>query len=262
MSLIHPSAVIDKSVELGKDVKIGPFTMIRGDVHIGDGTEVGSHVCIGSEHGYVRIGTGNKILPGAMVGGAPQDLSFKGEKTGLLIGDNNVIREFVTLNVGTNKGDGVTKIGNSGLFMAYTHVAHDCIIGNNVVMANSIQLAGHVEIDDYARIGGMVGIVQFCRIGKFAYIAGYSAINKDILPFSIASGQWALPRATNKVGMERAGYSKKQVTDIHKTIRTLLKGSGSLEEAVQKIEANSELDSENVKPILDFISSSKAGIAR
>lgn len=261
-NLIHPSAVIDKSVELGKGVKIGPFTMIQGEVQIGDGTEIGSHVCIGSEYGRVKIGSNNKILPGAMVGGAPQDLSFNNEKTELVIGDGNTIREFVTINVGTTKDHGVTRIGNNGLFMAYTHIAHDCVIGNNVVMANSIQLAGHVEIGDYARVGGMVGIVQFCRIGSFAYIAGYSAINKDILPYCIASGQWATPRVTNKVGLERAGYTKEEIASIHKSVRILIKGEGSVEEAVQKLQADTSIDAKISKSIVDFINSSKAGIAR
>ena len=259
---IHPSAVIGPEVELGKNVSVGPFTLIMGDVKIGDDTRIGSQVCIGSEYGRVRIGKGNQIMPGAMVGGAPQDLSFKGEKTELIIGDNNVIREYVTLNVGTVKGGGTTRVGNNCLLMAYTHVAHDCILGNNVVIANTVQLAGHVEIGNYCRIGGMTGIVQFCRLGDFSYIAGDSAINKDILPYTIAQGKWAAPRATNKIGLERAGFSKEDINSIHRAIRTILKGEGSLEDAVEKIKADASISAKAIAPLLAFIESSKAGIAR
>lgn len=259
---IHPSSVIDPQVELGKGVVVGPFSVIKGDVKIGDNTVVGSHVCIGSDHGKVTIGESNQILPGAMVGGSPQDLSFKGDKTELIIGDRNVIREFVTINVGTKKGGGVTRIGSGGLYMAYTHIAHDCILGDNVVMANSIQLAGHVEIGNNVRIGGMVGVVQFCRLGDYSYIAGYSAINKDILPYTIAQGQWATPRATNKVGLERAGFSKEDISSIHRSVRTLIKGGGSVEEAVEKIKADTEISANIADKISEFIQSSKAGIAR
>lgn len=259
---IHPSAVIGPEVRLGKNVSVGPFTVIMGEVEIGDGTEIGSQVCIGSEFGKVTIGKENKILPGAMVGGAPQDLSFKNEKTELTIGDRNVIREFTTLNVGTTKGGGVTSIGSDCLLMAYTHIAHDCKIGNHVVMANSIQLAGHVEVGNYCRIGGMSGIVQFCRLGDHSYIAGYSAINKDILPYCIAQGQWAAPRATNKVGLERAGFQKEEIDSIHRCIRTIIKGEGSLEAAVEKIKADVQIMPKVAETIAAFVASSKAGVAR
>lgn len=259
---IHPSAVIGPNVKLAANVTVGPFTVIKGEVSIGEGTDVGSHVCIGSEYGKVTLGKNNKILPGAMVGGEPQDLTFKNQKTELVIGDGNTIREFVTINVGTEKGGGVTRIGSDGLFMAYTHIAHDCIIGDRVVMANSIQLAGHVEIGDNARVGGMVAIVQFCRLGAYSYIGGYSAVNKDILPYTIAQGTYALPRATNKIGLERAGFSKEHIATIHKCIRTLIKGDTNVEEAIQKIRNDKSIDEKIAAPILEFIGSTQVGIAR
>ena len=167
----------------------------------------------------------------------PLDLKYKDEQTELIVGNNNAIREFVTLNIGTKTGGGKTIIGDGNLLMAYVHVAHDCIVKNNVIIANSTQLAGHVEIDDRVTIGGCCAISQFCRLGKFSYIGGDSTINKDILPFCLAEGRWAVMRATNKIGLERGGFSKSEIESIHKAIRFVTKGNRTVDEAVEKIKA-------------------------
>lgn len=258
---IHPSAVIGSGVELHPDVEVGPFVVIKGRVRIGKGTRIEPFANIGSEAGIVEIGESNHILSGASIGTPPQDLSFKGEATRLEIGNNNIIREFVTINLGTTKGGGLTKIGNNCMLMAYVHVAHDCMLSDHVVVANSTQFAGHVVVEDRVRIGGMVGITQFTRIGRHAYIAGDAKINKDIPPFTIAEGAWARVRACNKVGMERAGFAKEEVEKVKRAIRFLIMGDRTLEEAMKKIEAEC-LPSESVTHLTQFIRSSEAGIAR
>lgn len=258
---IHSTAIIDKHVELADDVEVGPFTIITGHVKIDKGTVIGSHVSIGNPYGRVFIGQKNQILPGAMVGGPPQDVSYKNEPTELHIGDGNLIREFTTLNCGTVKGGGKTKIGNNCMLMAYVHVAHDCVLNNNVIIANSTQLAGHVEIDDFVRVGGMVGLVQFVKIGKYAYIGGGAHINKDIIPYSIAEGNWAKVRAMNKVGLQRAGFKKEDIDDIYKAIKFLIMGDRTVDEALKLIESECG-SSESIKYLVNFIKSSENGVAR
>jgi UDP-N-acetylglucosamine acyltransferase len=258
---IHPSAIVGKEVELAKDVEIGPFSVIQGRVRIGSKTKIESHVSIGNLNGIVEIGSENHFLPGAIVGGPPQDLSYKSEPTKLIIGNKNIIREFATLNCGTVKGGGVTKIGDSCMLMAYVHIAHDCQLGNNIVVANTTQFAGHVEVDDFARIGGMVGLAQFVRIGRYAYIGGGATVNKDILPFSIAEGNWAKVRATNKVGITRAGFKKEDIDSIYRAIRTFTMGNETVAEAILKIKSECGA-SEHIQHLLQFIEKSEIGIAR
>ena len=177
------------------------------------------------------------------------------------MGNKNVIREFVTLNVGTDKGGGVTQLGDGNLIMAYTHLGHDCILKDNIVIVNSCQFAGHVEVDSNAVVGGMSGIAQFCRIGAFAYIGGNSSVNKDVMPYTIAEGNWAKSRATNKIGLDRAGYSKDEVTKVNKAVRYLTKGERTLDEALKLIEDELQ-GSDLVQHLLQFIKDSKKGIAR
>lgn len=258
---IHPSAIIGPGVEIHPDAVIAPYAVITGNVKIGKGTRVESFVRIGAESGRVVIGENNHILSGACLGGPPQDLSYKGDDTQLVIGDNNVIREFVTINLGTTKGGGLTKIGNNCMLMAYVHIAHDCHLGDRVVIANSCQFAGHVVIGDNVRVGGMCGVAQFCRIGSYAYLAGDTKVNKDILPFTIAQGGWAKTRATNKIGLDRAGFSKEDIDKINRAVRFLIMGDRTLEEAIQKIETEC-LPSQRVEELLAYIRSSEAGIAR
>jgi UDP-N-acetylglucosamine acyltransferase len=257
---IHPSSVISSDVELSDDIEIGPYCNIQGQVKIGQGTYIEGHVTIGSRHGVVEIGKNNHIAPGAVIGGPPQDIGYKAEPTKLIIGDNNVIREFSTMNIATSKGDGATVIGNNCYFMAYTHVGHDCKIGNNVIVANNSHFGGHCFVEDNVVIGGVCAFNQFSKIGKNSFVAGSSIVNKDVLPFSRAQGNYAIVRATNKVGLLRKGFSKEEVGNIHKAIRIVIRGSATLEEAYARIEKEC-FQSENIDYLVNFIKSSKRGIA-
>ena len=258
---IHPTAVVDKRVELGEGVKIGPYSVVKGKVIVGQGTVIDSHVVLGSDHGVVTVGKNNHFLPGAMVGGPPQDLKFKGEETRLEIGDGNIFREFVTINVGTAHGGGITRIANHNLFMAYVHVAHDCQMGSHIAVANTTNFAGHVTVEDHVRVGGVCSFNQFITIGKYSFIAGDSAVNKDIMPFTIAQGKYAVSRAPNSIGLERAGYSKEEVDNVYKAIRIVTKGGRTIEESLEEIQQECA-PSENIKYLMDFIRKSERGIAR
>lgn len=258
---VHPTAIVGKNVNLDPTVEIGPYSIIEGDVSIGKNTKIFSNVSIGSEFGIIEIGEGNTFYQGAVIGGAPQDLKYKGERTKLVIGNNNIIREFVTLNLGTATGTGVTNIGNDNLLMAYVHIAHDCVLDNNVVIANSTQLAGHVHLASNVTVGGMSAITQFVSLGRFAYIGGMSAINKNILPFTISEGKWATMRAVNKVGLERNGFSKDEIANIKKAIRLVVKGGRTTRESIEAIESDCKQD-DHIKYFLDFMKSSERGIAR
>ncbi|MCB0422542.1 MAG: acyl-ACP--UDP-N-acetylglucosamine O-acyltransferase [Bdellovibrionales bacterium] len=258
---IHSTAIISKEAEIHPEAKVGPYSIVKGRVKIGAGTIVEDHVTVGCETGEVIIGEENHIWPGAVVGGPPQDLKYKGEHVSLVMGDRNVVREFVTLNCGTQGGGGVTRIGSDCLFMAYVHVGHDCKIGNRVVVANTVAFAGHVEVEDFVTIGGIGGITQFCKVGKFAYIGGNSSINKDILPFSMAAGIFATVRGTNKIGMERAGFSKEDIQAVHGSIRTIIKGHRTKDEAISEI-TEKWGQSEPVQYLLDFYKNSKKGIPK
>lgn len=259
---IHPTAIVDKSVELAADVSVGPFAILRGRLRIGRGTKIEGHVCLGSETTIVEIGEENVFQNGAVIGGPPQDLSYKNEPTKLVIGHRNLFREFVTVNCGTSKGGGVTTIGNNCMLMAYVHIAHDCQLGNGVIIANLVQFAGHVQVEDHVRIGGLCGIVQFGRIGKYAYIGGASSVRKDIPPFTIAEGNdLARVRATNKVGLQRAGFTKEEVDNVARAVRCLVAGDRTIEQALQKI-ATDCIPSENIDHFVNFIKNSESGIAR
>jgi UDP-N-acetylglucosamine acyltransferase len=258
---IHPTAIVGSGTELHPDVEVGPYVVIKGRVRVGKGTKIEAFAMIGSDNGIVEIGENNHILSGASLGTPPQDLSFKGETTKLVIGNSNTIREFVTINLGTPKGGGVTKIGNHCLLMAYVHVAHDCQFGDHVVVANTTQFAGHVIAEDRVRIGGMVGVAQFVRLGKHSYIGGDAKINKDIPPFMIAEGKWARVRACNKIGLERSGFSKEEVDKVKRATRFLIMGDRTLDEAMKLIEAEC-LPSPSVEYLVNFIKSSEIGIAK
>lgn len=257
---IHPTSILSKDVVLEEDVEIGPYCNIQGQVKIGRGTFIEGHATIGSRYGIVEIGKNNQISPGAVIGGPPQDISYKSEPTKLIIGDNNIIREFTSLNLATSKGDGSTNIGNNCYFMAYSHVGHDCKIGNNVIVANNSHFGGHCEVEDHVVVGGVCAFNQFSKIGKYSFIAGSSIVNKDILPFSRAQGNYALVRATNKVGLLRKGFSRDEVNNIHKAIRIVIMGVGTVDEALARIQSECK-PSENIDYLMHFIRSSKRGIA-
>jgi UDP-N-acetylglucosamine acyltransferase len=258
---IHPSTIIEGQLEADEGVEIGPYCFIQGNVKIGKGTRVEGHVTIGSRHGEIEIGERNHFSPGAVIGGPPQDVSYKNEVTRLKIGNDNVFREFTTANLATLKADRETTIGNNCYFMSYTHIGHDSKIGNNVVIANDSHLGGHTTVEDGVTIGGACAFNQFTRVGRLSFIAGGSIVNKDILPYTRAHGDHAVSRATNKIGLQRKGLSKEEVENIHKAVRILIMGSETLEEAIVRIKNECQI-TENIQYLFDFIQNSKRGIAR
>ena len=220
--MIHKSSVIDSKAKVGKDVKIGPFCFVGANVQLGDGVELISNVHI---EGNTIIGKGTKIYPFASIGTAPQDLKYKGESNSLEIGENNVIREYVTINPGTAGGGSKTVVGNNCLFMISSHIAHDCIIENNVIFANQVTLGGHVYVESNAVIGGISAVHQFCRIGNLAMIGGMSAVENDVIPYSLAVGNRAKVTGVNIVGLRRANYSKEQIREYLSTIDKIFTGN-------------------------------------
>lgn len=258
---VHPSSVIEGNVEIAEDVEIGPYCLIKGNVKIGRGCYIEGHVTLGSKHGVLEIGENNRFSPGAVIGGPPQDISYQSQPTRLKIGNNNVFREFTTVNIATDKGDKETTMGNNNYLMSYTHIGHDCKIGNNVVIANNSHLGGHTEVEDGVAIGGVCAFNQFTKIGKNAFIAGSSIVNKDILPFSKAQGNYAVCRATNKVGLQRKGFPPEEVENVHRALRIIIMGTDTMDESIARIKAECQM-SPNVEYLINFIKSSKRGIAR
>ncbi len=255
MELIHPTAVVHPTAKLDPSVKIGPYAVIGEDVEIGAGTTIGAHALVES----TTMGRENRILPGSFVGGPPQDLKYAGEKTRLVMGDRNTVREGVTLNRGTT-ATGVTRIGSNCLFMANSHVAHDCVVGDNVVIVNTVGLAGHVTVGDFTVIGGIAGVHQFTRIGRYCMVGGGSMVVKDLPHYCMCQGDRAVLRGLNLLGLRRAGFGREVVSGIKEAYRTLFMSGLPLEEAAAKVKA------ENSKPeilaLVDFVSSSKRGIMR
>lgn len=259
--MIHPSSIISKEAELDPSVEIGPFCLIEGKVRIEAGTKLDSHVRIGSKTGIVEIGKDNQFYAGCVIGGFPQDRSYKGEDTKLLIGSGNHFRECVTVSIGTLKGKGRTLIGSNNLFMAYVHFGHDCEVGDSNFVANSSQFAGHCEIGSKITIGGVCAFNQFVRVGDFAFIGGYSSVNKDVLPFTISQGNYAVMRATNKVGLERGGLSAESVENIHRAVRFLIRGSSTIAEGIQRIKDECKASPE-IDYLIRFAENTKRGIAK
>ena len=258
--MIHSSSIVSKEAELAEGVEVGPFCIIRGKVRIGAGTRLLSHCIVGNDYGSVEIGRGNTLYPHSVIGEVPQDLTYAGQNTRLVIGDHNQIREGCNINTGTEKGGGLTKIGSHNLIMSMVHIGHDCQIGDHVVIASASNLAGHCEVSDHVKIGGMVGITQFCRLGEYAYIAGVTAINKDILPFTIAQGSWATMRAPNRVGMERAGFSKEEIAELTRAVRIITKGGHTREEQIERIGRECQ-PVRTVTRVLEFMQQSERGLA-
>jgi UDP-N-acetylglucosamine acyltransferase len=258
MGGIHPTAVIHEGARLHPSVEVGPYAVIGPKVTVGEGTRVGPHVVI---DGRTTLGRDNHLYPFSSVGGDPQDLKFQGEDSELVIGDANLVREFVTLNKGTTGGGGVTRIGSHNLFMANSHVGHDCQVGSHCVLANSVALGGHVEIGDHAILGGLAGVHQFTRVGAHAFIAGGALVVMDVPPYCIAQGDRAELVGINKVGLERRGFSKEQLGRIEDAYRLLFRAKLGLAEALARVRAelggNAEVDA-----LVEFISSSKRGITR
>lgn len=230
--MIHPTAIIDPGAELADDVCVGPYAVIGAGVSIGAGTTIGPHTVI---KGPTRIGRDNHIFQFASVGEDPQDKKYRGEVTELVIGDRNNIREFATIHRGTAQDKGITRIGDDNLLMAYTHVAHDCVVGNHVIMANSASLAGHVHVDDFAILGGFSLVHQFCRIGQYSFAAMGSVINRDVLPYVMIGGSPTKPHGINSVGLERQGFSPEAIRQIRKAYKTVYKSGLKLDEAFQTL---------------------------
>lgn len=259
MTLIHPTATIDPKAEIGERVEIGPYSVIEKGVSIGEGTKIGPHVVIRE---WTEIGKGCHVFQFASIGEAPQFSGYRGEKTFLRIGDRNIIREFVTLHRGTVKGGGKTIIGNDNFIMAYAHVAHDCQIGNQVVMANGATLAGHILIEDYAIIGGLTAIHQFCRVGAFAIIGGLSGVLLDIPPYTKAAGVRTRLFGLNTVGLKRANFSEETLRALKKAYRIVFRSALTLEKAMKKLAEDEIAQTPEVQHFLQFIQGSKRGISR
>ncbi|WP_133478134.1 acyl-ACP--UDP-N-acetylglucosamine O-acyltransferase [Cognatilysobacter segetis] len=247
---IHPGAIVEPGARLGEDVVVGPFCYIGDGVEVGDGTEFGPHCSV---MGPTRIGRRNRFLGHCAVGGEPQDKKFAGERSELLIGDDNTFREFVTLNRGTGNGGGVTRIGNGNWLLAYVHVAHDCNVGNHCVFSNNATLAGHVSVGDHAILSGFVGVHQFCRIGAHAFVGMGAFVNGDVPPFvMVAQEDYGRPRGINAEGLKRRGFDPARIAAIKRAYRALYVAGGSLDEARAKL-AEIAGDSDDVRLLLDFV---------
>ena len=257
--MIHPTAIIAPGAELDSTVSVGPYAVIGEHVKIGAETTIGPHAVI---EGRTEIGCDNQIFQFTSIGAVPQDLKFSGEETYLTIGSRNQIREFVTIHLGTETGNGITTVGNDNLFMAYSHIAHDCIVKDHIVMANAATLAGHVEVDDYAILGGLSAVHQFTRIGCHVMASGGSMIGQDIAPYSITQGDRARVVGLNLTGLKRRGFSSNALSNIKKMYKLVFRSNLNLNEAVVQIEEQFDGSQEEVITYLDFLKKSERGLAR
>ena len=255
---IHPTAIVDPSAEVGEGTMIGPHAVIGPHVRIGAGCTVGASAVV---DGWTDIGDGTEIFPFASIGLVPQDLKFKGEPTRLLIGARNIFREFVTINRGTAGGGGVTRIGDRNMFMAYVHVAHDCHVGSDTIFGPHATLGGHVTVEDYASISAGSAVHQFCRVGRHAFIGGYSVVTKDALPFGKTVGSRpARIFGLNSVGLSRRGFTPEVMTKLKRTYRYLLQSKLNTTSALRQIERESTLACAEVRYLIEFIRSSRRGV--
>jgi UDP-N-acetylglucosamine acyltransferase len=258
VSDIHPTAIIDPASELAGDVVVGPYAVIGAGVEIGAACRIGAHAVV---EGPTRMGHHNVAHPFASIGAPPQDLKYGGEPTVLEIGDHNIVREFVTLNRGTPGGGGLTRIGSRNMFMAYAHVAHDCVIGDDVVMANAATLAGHVTIEDHAIVGGLVAIHQHVRIGESAILGGGAMVVLDVPPYCMAAGDRAKLHGLNMVGIRRRGFSRETIEALRAAYRILFSSGLRLADALGRLRAEFP-DSAQVRHLAEFCSGSERGICR
>lgn len=257
--MIHPSAIIHKGAELDPSVEVGPWCIIGPNVKVKRGTKLMSHVVL---DGWTEIGEDNQIFPFAVLGAVPQDLKYKGEPTQLIVGDNNTIRESVTLNLGTVQGGGATRVGNHNLLMATVHLGHDTRVGNHTIIANGCGLAGHVTVEDYAIVGGMTGVAQFARIGAHAYIGGHSAIEKDVPPFGIAVGSRPCAlKGANIVGLRRRGYSAETIQKINEALKLWARSDVQKEQCLLEIESQYG-DVPEIQQLIKFIRTTETGVVR
>jgi len=256
--MIDPRAVVDPSAEIDPSVEIGAYAVIGANVRIGAGTRVAPHAMI---QGWTTIGRNNRIFQFASIGDAPQDKKYAGEPTRLEIGDDNVFRESCTVNRGTTKDKGVTRIGNDNLFMAYSHVAHDCVVADHCVFANTATLGGHVEVGDWVIFAGFSGVHQFCKIGAHAFIANNTAVTRDVPPYLLVTGRPAEPHSINSEGLKRRGFTPEQIRNLKNAFRLLYRSDLKLEEATQRLQALA-VEQPELKPFVEFLETSDRSIVR
>ncbi|MEJ2007840.1 MAG: acyl-ACP--UDP-N-acetylglucosamine O-acyltransferase [Acidobacteriota bacterium] len=256
---VHPTAVIHPKAQLACSVTVGPYTVIEEDVELGDDCEVMSHVVL---KGPAKFGKENRIFPYAAIGQDPQDVKYNGERTHLEIGDGNIFREFVTIHRAASADSGATRIGSHNLLMAYVHVAHDCQLGDHIIMANGASLAGHVEIGDYAIVGAFCGIHQFCRIGAYSFLGSYTVVNKDILPYSKTSAERPMGvYGANRLGLERAGLPREDIDGLQAAFRVLCRSKLNTTQALEKLESEG-IESPHVRALVDFVKTSARGVVK
>jgi len=256
--VIDPRAIVSPQAQLASDVTVGPFSIIGPNVQIGSGTVVGPHAVI---NGPTVIGSDNHIFQFASIGDAPQDKKYKGEPTRLEIGDRNIFRESCTINRGTTHDKGVTRIGSDNLFMAYSHVAHDCQVGSKTVFANCASLAGHVEIGDWVTLGGLTAVHQFCKVGAHAFLAGGCIVQRDVPPYVMAAGNPAIPHAVNSEGLKRRGFTEQQIRNVREAYRILYRLDMKLADAMERLNAMAETQAE-VKLFAEFVAASTRSVIR
>jgi UDP-N-acetylglucosamine acyltransferase len=256
--VIHPTAIVHPGAKLAQGIEIGAYSIIGPDVEIGPGCRIGPHAVI---TGHTRIGANNRIFQFVSLGEIPQDKKYAGEPTRLEIGDNNTVREFCTFNCGTAQDAGVTRMGNNNWVMAYVHLAHDCQVGNNTIFANNSQLAGHVQVGDYAILGGFTAVHQFCHIGAHSLTAIGTTLLQDLPPYVTASGNTARPYGINAEGLKRRGFTPAVITQLKRAYKTLYKSSLTLEQAKRELSGQVK-ECPEIQPLLDFLAASTRGIVR
>ncbi len=256
--MIHTTAIVDETANVASDVEIGPYSIIGAEVELGSGTVIGPHVVI---KGPTKMGKNNRIFQFASVGEDPQDKKFDGERTELHMGDNNIVREYATINRGTADGGALTKIGSDNLFMAYIHVAHDCQIGDFTVFANGSSLAGHVNVGDHAILAGFALVHQFCTVGEHAFVGLNSVANRDVPPFMMVVGNYAEARGINKNGLRRRDFNEETIAALHRAYLAMVRQRGDRSQAMTSLQPLADEFSE-VKRFIDFIVSSERGIVR
>ncbi|HET6413322.1 MAG TPA: acyl-ACP--UDP-N-acetylglucosamine O-acyltransferase [Anaeromyxobacter sp.] len=255
---IHPTAVLELGAQVDPACEVGPYAVIGAGVRMGPGNSVGPHAVI---FGQTTVGAQNRIFPHAVLGGVPQDLKYRGEPTALVIGDRNTFREFTTVSLGTAGGGGVTRIGNGGLFMANSHVGHDCQVGDGAIIANSVAVAGHVLIEDHVHIGGVSAVHQFCRIGRFAFVGGMTGVAMDVAPFCTVAGARAEMAGVNVVGMQRAGLAEEAIGRIKQAYKVVFRSNLGLQEAIAEL--SDELSGyPEIDHFIEFLKGSQRGITR
>jgi UDP-N-acetylglucosamine acyltransferase len=257
--MIHPTALVDPKAEIGENVDIGPYSVVEKGVSIDEGTKIGPHVVVREG---TRIGKRCQIYQFSSIGEAPQATAYRGEPTLVQVGDDNIMREFVTLHRGTVKGGGKTVLGNQNFIMAYSHIAHDCQVGNHVVMANGATLGGHILIEDHAIIGGLAAIHQFCRVGTHAIISGLTGVSQDVPPYMTAAGDRARLYGLNSVGLKRHQFSEQEIKALKKAYRIIFRSGLTLEKAMKTVEEDDIFQLPKVQHLLQFIQHSKRGICR